>query len=208
MIKTAYLYVFDTMADWEAGFLIPELHSGRYFKKDADKYAVKTVGISNDSVVTMGGVHIIPDISLDDCSFERAGVLILPGGNTWLEPVHSPILKKAEEFLSSGVLVAAICGATIALAQAGVLNKGYHTSNSLDYLKSTCANYSGEVYYQHKPAVANGNLITASGIAPLEFAYEVLNKLEVLSASKLEAWYELYKTRDAKYYYALIEDVN
>lgn len=30
MTKKAYLYILDTMADWEAGFLISELNSGRY----------------------------------------------------------------------------------------------------------------------------------------------------------------------------------
>ncbi|MEN6391626.1 MAG: type 1 glutamine amidotransferase family protein [Syntrophomonas sp.] len=205
MSKTAYFYVFDTMADWEAAFLLPELHSGRYFRKEAQKYAVKTVGLSKDPVLTMGGVRVWPDLSLEDCSLEKAGVLILPGGNTWLEAIHTPILKKTEEFLNAGILVAAICGATIALAQAGYLNNRYHTSNSLDYLKLTCANYSGELYYQPGPAVADGNLITASGIAPLEFSFEVLKKLDVFTPVKLDAWYKLYNTQDAKYYYALME---
>lgn len=33
MYKTVYLYVLDTMADWEAGYVIAELHSGRYFRR-------------------------------------------------------------------------------------------------------------------------------------------------------------------------------
>lgn len=31
--KKAFLYVFNTMSDWEYGYLIAELNSGRYFKK-------------------------------------------------------------------------------------------------------------------------------------------------------------------------------
>lgn len=31
--KKVYLYVFNTMSDWEYGYLIAELNSGRYFKK-------------------------------------------------------------------------------------------------------------------------------------------------------------------------------
>lgn len=33
MNNTVYLYVFDTMSDWEIGYLTAELNSGRYFKK-------------------------------------------------------------------------------------------------------------------------------------------------------------------------------
>jgi len=32
MRKIAYLYIFDTLADWEPGYVIAELHSGRYFQ--------------------------------------------------------------------------------------------------------------------------------------------------------------------------------
>lgn len=31
--KTVYLYAFPTMSDWEYGYLMAELNSGRYFKK-------------------------------------------------------------------------------------------------------------------------------------------------------------------------------
>ncbi len=41
----------------------------------------------------------------------------------------------------------------------------------------TCPNYKGEKYYEMEPVVSDTNLITASGIAPLEFAREVLKKL-------------------------------
>jgi hypothetical protein len=33
MNNTVYLYVFDTMSDWEIGYLTAELNSGRYYKK-------------------------------------------------------------------------------------------------------------------------------------------------------------------------------
>lgn len=33
MNNTVYLYVFDTMADWEIGYVTAELKSGRYYKR-------------------------------------------------------------------------------------------------------------------------------------------------------------------------------
>lgn len=207
MNRIAYLYVFDTMADWEAAFLIAELKSGRYFKQNQPPYEVKTVALTEDPVLTMGGVRIMPDVTVSQCQPQNKSLLILPGGDTWLEPVHSDILTRAEEFLAAGSVIAAICGATFGLAQAGLLNNKFHTSNNLDYLKAICNNYTGEEKYCRKPAVTDGGLITASGVAPLEFACEVFKALDVLETSTLEAWYQLYKTGDDKYFLALMQSM-
>lgn len=50
-----YIYVFNTMSDWEYGYLIAELNSGRYFKNGLDALKVITVGASKEFVKTMGG---------------------------------------------------------------------------------------------------------------------------------------------------------
>jgi putative intracellular protease/amidase len=207
MKKVAYLYVFDTMADWEASFVIAELSSGRYFKQGSTKYEVKTIGIGAEPIVTMGGVHILPDITVSELRLEDAGVLILPGGNTWLEPAHDPILEKAKECLRNGITVAAICGATFGLARAGLLNDRYHTSNDLNYLMYVCPKYTGSAFYRPEPAVTDGKLITASGVAPVEFAYEILKGQDVFSPQTLEAWYQLYRTHDAQYFFRLMESL-
>lgn len=52
---TIYVYVPDTLADWELGYVVAELNSRRFFKKDAPKVSVKTVGLSREPVKTMGG---------------------------------------------------------------------------------------------------------------------------------------------------------
>ena len=48
------------------------------------------------------------------------------------------------------------------------------------------------------------NVITASGAASLEFAYEILSLLGLYSAEVLEAWYGLFKTGHPAYYSALL----
>ncbi len=76
-----------------------------------------------------------------------------------------------------------------------------HTSNNLEYTKMTCPNYKGEEFFEMKSAMSDENLITASGIAPLEFAREVLKKIDVFEPDTLEAWYKLNKTHQAEYFY-------
>jgi len=204
MRKIAYLYVCDTMADWEPSYVISELHSGRYFKDKTLKYEVKTVSLTQDPITTMGGVKILPDLTVHQLSVHEAGILILPGGDTWLEPLHTPVFNSVREFLHAHIPVAAICGATIGLAAHGFLNDRQHTSNDCEYLKAVCPSYKGESFYLQQPAVMDGDLITASGVAPLDFAYAILNKLEVYRPETLEAWYKLYQTHEATYFFALM----
>lgn len=204
MRKVAYLYVLDTMADWEPSYVIAELHSGRYFKDRTLHYDVKTVSITPDPITTMGGVTILPDMTVDQISVHEAGVLILPGGETWLEAQHAPIFDCVSALLQANIPVAAICGATFGLAARGFLNNRQHTSNDRDYLKVICPAYEGEALYCYQPAVVDGDLITAAGIAPLDFARAILDKLEVFHPETLEAWYKLYQTQEAKYFFALM----
>lgn len=205
--RKAYLYVFNTMSDWEVGYLTAELNTGRYFKKGLDQINVITVGIDKDLITTMGGLKVIPEISMDECVFHSEDVLILPGGETWTSVIHEPILEKAKDALEKGTVVAAICGATLGLAKTGLLDSSYHTSNDLEYLKMIVPNYYGEKHYKREVAVNDKNLVTASGIAPLEFTVEVLRLLDVFKPEVLNLWLNLYKTHESRYFFELMKEI-
>ncbi|TFE00649.1 type 1 glutamine amidotransferase family protein [Jeotgalibacillus salarius] len=206
--KKAFLYVFNTMSDWEYGYLMAELNSGRYFKEELAPLKVITVGANKEMVTTMGGLSIKPDISLDECSFESKDLLILPGGTTWSEDIQQPILKRTGQALENDTIVAAICGAVEGLANMGYLDTRSHTSNNLEYTRMVCPNYKGEKYYEMGSAVSDENLVTASGIAPLEFAMEVLKKLEVFTPNTLHSWYSLNKTHEDEHFFQLMSAMN
>ncbi|WP_210128607.1 MULTISPECIES: type 1 glutamine amidotransferase family protein [unclassified Staphylococcus] len=207
-ISKVYLYVFNTMSDWEYGYLIAELNSGRYFKNGLDPLNIITVGATKESVKTMGGLHITPDMTFGECKIEHNGILILPGGMNWNDQVHKPILERVGTALDEGTIIVAICGAVDALASNGYLDTRRHTSNNIEYTKMTSPNYKGEKLFEMKSAVSDENLITASGIAPLEFAREVLKKIDVFELDTLEAWYKLNKTHQAEYFYKLMDSIS
>lgn len=79
MKNTVYLYVFDSMSDWEIGYLTAELNSGRYFRKGLAPVQIVTVGLEKTPVITMGGLKITPDITVDECNITSVDALILPG---------------------------------------------------------------------------------------------------------------------------------
>lgn len=198
-----HLFVFDTLADWEAGFAVAGINNP-VFQKHPGCYRVQTVGLNTEPVTTIGGVTILPDVALGE--LEPGAMLILPGGEAWDAGKNTEILELATALLAAGIPVAAICGATAGLARAGILDDRPHTSNALEYLQAT--NYQGAALYQNQPAVTAGNLITANSTAPLEFAYHIFKMLDLYDDRILEAQYGLFKTGDASYYLTLQQLTN
>jgi putative intracellular protease/amidase len=143
---TIYVYVLDTLADWELGHVLPELNSGRFFKKGEPRVSLKTVGCSYEPIKTMGGMTITPDCLVKDLVVSETSTLLLPGADTWNDPKHGAIIEKASEFLSLGATVCAICGATAALANFGLLDKRPHTSNGPGFLEMVSPGYKGKVF--------------------------------------------------------------
>lgn len=202
--KFAYLYVLDTLADWEPGYLTAELNSGQNFAEPGTSIPVRTVGATGDPVTTMGGLRVSPDLTLDELDPANAALLVLPGSDIWLQPGQEAVLAAARGFLDAGVPVAAICGATAAMANAGMLDDRPHTSNDLGFLQAVCPEYRGAAHYRDEPVVTDGNLITASGVAPVHFAHAVLGKLQVFRPEALDAWLRLNRDREPQAFYDLM----
>lgn len=204
-MTTIYVYILDTLADWELGYVTAELNSGRFFKKDVPKIALKTVGHSKEAITTMGGMTIVPDCLIDDIIMSNTTVLLLPGADTWNDPKQEAIIEKAGELLSLGATVGAICGATVALASAGLLNDRPHTSNGPGFLDMFVPNYTGKDFYVDQPAAADNNLITASSTGGLLWAKQLIERLDVFQADTLEAWYDYFSAGKPEQFYALMQ---
>ncbi len=204
---TIYVYVLDTLADWELGHVTSELHSGRFFKKDAGRVSLKTVSLTKEPIHTMGGLTIMPDCLVEDIAVSETSVLLLPGADTWNDSKHRAILEKAGEFLSLGATVCAICGATAALAGFGLLDNRPHTSNGPGFLEMVSPGYKGQNFYIDKPSVADNNLITASSTGALLWAKQIIERLEVFQTDTLEAWYNYFSTGKPEHFFALMQTI-
>lgn len=200
--QDVHLFVFDSLSDWEAGYAVAGINSPQ-FQKNPGSSRIRTVALRKNPVTTMGGINIIPDIALDMLSPKDSAMLILPGGIAWDEGKNMEAVEVAAAFLGLGVPVAAICGATAGLARGGLLDSRQHTSNAPEYLAAT--QYCGAALYEDSPAVSDDNVITASGIAPIDFAYHIFRHLDLYSLQVLDAWYGLYKTGRPEYFNALMK---
>lgn len=188
--RIVHLFVFDSMADWEASFAIAGINNPR-FQREARHHRVVTAGVTREPITTIGGVRILPDTTLLDIDPCESAMLILPGGEPWESGGNTEAVDLARVFFIEGVPVAAICGATLALARAGLLDDFHHTSNSREYLAAS--GYRGGNFYCDAPAITDEGVITASGTAPLEFAREIFRTLDLYGPKALDAWYTLFK---------------
>ncbi|MGG5259405.1 DJ-1/PfpI family protein [Phycicoccus avicenniae] len=200
--RIVHLAVLDTLADWEVGYLVAHLrHLGG--PGPANDLELRTVGVSADPVRTMGGVTMLPDTTLADLDVSTSAMLVLPGAHTWEdEQVAAPFVEAARAHLAAGRPVAAVCGATFALAAAGLLDDVRHTSNDPGYLASS--GYAGAQHYVDAPAVVDGDVVTATGIAPVHFAMAVFERLGAHPEGRIASYGRLYADREPAGFFELM----
>ncbi|HEX3785982.1 MAG TPA: type 1 glutamine amidotransferase family protein [Pseudonocardiaceae bacterium] len=201
--RTVHVAVYDTFADWETGHAIAHLRNGNWHQRPGG-FEVRTVGISREPVVSMGGMRVVPDLSLAELDPADSAMLILPGASGWdlVDERLTEVSATARAFLDAGVPVAAICGAVAGLARAGLLDDRAHTSAAPEYLAAT--GYAGGAHYMQADAVSADNLITAGPTEPVAFAREIFARLDVYRPEVLDAWYRLFAKSDPSAYPVLV----
>jgi putative intracellular protease/amidase len=143
----------------------------------------------------MGGLLVQPTKTVAAVDPMDVAVFILPGGDRGeQQPLEPELQTLLEDLDRHDVPIAAICAATTAIARAGLLHGRRHTSNGLNYLKQHAPSYGESASYVDAPAVRDHGLITASGLADVEFASEIMTELGVLSADDRVLWTKLFRS--------------
>ena len=192
--------VYDTLADWEVGYATAHINNPMW-QREPGSFQVVTVGETGAPITTMGGMRIMPDLTVDELDPGDCPMLILAGTDTWLSGGNGAFAQKARELLDAGAPVAAICGAAGGLAAAGLLDDRRHTSNAAEFV-AAYGSKGGERYVD-VPAVTDRGLITAPATAPVEFARETFAALELYEPAVLASWYKLYGLHDPAGYFEL-----
>ncbi|HEJ9484877.1 TPA: DJ-1/PfpI family protein [Proteus mirabilis] len=123
---------------------------------------------------SQGGLSVMVDGSLQQCLVWQPDVVVIIGGTIW-ETQNSPDLR---QFLHAchheNAAIAGICGGTLALARAGLLNETAHTSNNPNFLLENAEGYIGNSHYRDSTvAVVSDGIITSPGSAPVSFTSAV-----------------------------------
>lgn len=175
--RPVLIVLTEGYADWETPLIAAA---------GADFYGVKVRHATpgGGDVTSMAGLRVtgLPDISLlpDE-------IVVICGGNIWTTdnaPRIEPFLRQAYE---DGHVIAGICAGVTAMARAGLLDKGAHSTNGLPFMDHYVPGYAGRARHQDtSSAVADARIITAPGTAPLTFALEVLKAAGVPSLQRGE----------------------
>ena len=184
--KKIIVFLFNGFSDWEIAYLTPEI-------RKSEEFDLVYFSADGSPVTSMGGLRILPDVSLAEINAEDVSMLILPGGTAWDKGENTEIDRLTKTLFDKKRTIAAICAATTYLAKLGFLDHMKHTSNDLYYLKQMVPHYAGDRYYLNSLAVTDEQVITAKGIAPIEFAREIFEKIELYSKPDIEKWFQLFK---------------
>ena len=184
--KKIFVFLFNGFSDWEIAYLTPEI-------KKSEEFDLIYFSADGKPVSSMGGLHVSPDLSLSEVNADDVYMLILPGGTAWEKGENREIDPLTKTLFAEGKTIAAICAATTYLGELGFLDNRKHTSNDLQYLKAVAAHYSGEKHYINAFAVTDQNIITANGIAAIEFAREIFGAIKLYTDQDIEKWFQLFK---------------
>lgn len=170
MSKIALLLT-EGFADWEYALIGGT--AGPFYGLEV-QYFTPVAG----QVRSQGGLSAQVPKNLDNLQEWQPDALVVVGGMIWNTEDAPDIQNLLIQQHSSGAVVAGICGGTLALARAGLLNEVPHTSNDPDYLTQHAQGYAGAQHYLKSPSViANNRIITAPGTAPVSFTAAVFESV-------------------------------
>lgn len=163
MSKIAVL-LSEGFADWEYALIGGT--GGPFYGIDV-QYFAPVIG----QVRSQGGLAATVEQNLEDLTKWRPDAVAVVGGTIWKKEDAPDISTVLNDQHSSGAVVAGICGGTLALARAGLLNEVSHTSNDPEYLIQNAEGYTGkQTYLKSASAISDNRIITAPGTAPTSFA--------------------------------------
>lgn len=188
------LYVLlPDFAEHEMVYLAQTIASDDFSMKENPKYVNKAVAPTMEPIRSIGGFRTLPDYSFDSMPDDYAA-LVLIGGFGWATPIADRVVPIVSSALANGKIVGAICNAASFMARHGFVNSVAHTGNGIDQLRLWGGdNYTNSAMYQHKQAVADGNIVTANGSATLEFARELLLLLDNDTPERIGMFYQFNK---------------
>lgn len=176
-------FIFDGMTDYEITFITHLLSA------DAGKEII-TISYEDKIIKGCSGFLHKPSKLITDVKYEDVEGLIIPGG--WYGDTKPELIELINNLNSKGKLIGGICGAgTVFLAKAGILKNVKYTSPVVEWTQKHI-----EVFGEKDPfprenfvwerVVKDKNIITAQGIAFIDFAIEICE------------WFKLFENQEEK----------
>ncbi|KAF1077322.1 DJ-1/PfpI family protein [Halodesulfovibrio sp. MK-HDV] len=167
-------------ADWEYALIAGT--GGPFYGLDVQFFAPET-----GEVRSQGGLVAVVSQPLDEIIKWSPDAVVVVGGTIWASEGAPNISKLLQTQHSAGGVVAGICGGTLALARAELLNDTLHTSHNLDFLVENAKGYAGaEHFSKSNSAVSKNRIVTAPGTAPVSFTAAVFKSIGLDQSAVLQ----------------------
>ena len=151
----------------------------------------------------MGGVRILPDIALDELRPQDSAMLILAGGDTWGEDSMAGFRAAARRFLGGRACRSPRSAARRSAWPWKGCSTTARTPATPPSTSRSPATQGGDRYVD-EPAVTDGDLITATGVAPAHFARAIFDRLGIYTPEVAASWFKLYGDRDPAGFFELM----
>ncbi|MBE6054981.1 MAG: thiamine biosynthesis protein ThiJ [Clostridium sartagoforme] len=177
------VYIFDGMTDYETTLISHLLCA------DAGKEVI-SIAYEDRLIKGKSGFMYKPEKLISDILDEDVEGLIITGG--WSKEFKHDFIKLINRLDSEGKLIGGICGAgTLALAKAGVLDNVKYTTPIVEWNEEYVCKYGEEDPFPRENfvvdrVVRDGNIITAQGVAFIDFAVEICD------------WFNLFNNEEDK----------
>ena len=177
------VYIFDGMTDYETTLISHLLCA------DAGKEVI-SIAYEDRLIKGKSGFMYKPEKLISDILDEDVEGLIITGG--WSKEFKPDFIKLINRLDSEGKLIGGICGAgTLALAKAGVLDNVKYTTPIVEWNEEYVCKYGEEDPFPRENfvvdrVVRDGNIITAQGVAFIDFAVEICD------------WFNLFNNEEDK----------
>lgn len=158
-------------ADWEYALIAGT--GGSFYGLDVQFFAPET-----GKVRSQGGLVAVVSQTLDEILKWSPDAIVIVGGTVWASEQAPNINNLLQAQHSSDGVVAGICGGTLALARAELLNDTPHTSNDVDFLVENAKEYAGAKHFSKSAsAISKNRIITAPGTAPVSFTAAIFESI-------------------------------
>lgn len=175
------VFIFDGMTDYEITFITHLLGA------DAGKEII-TISYEDKIIKGRSGFSYKPSKLVADVLNDDVDGLIITGG--WYGITRPELIELINNLNFKGKLISAICGAgTVYLAKAGVLNNVKYTTPVVEWTEKHIEIFGEKDPFPRKNlvldrVVRDGNIITAQGIAFIDFAIEICD------------WFKLFENKE------------
>lgn len=157
-----------------------------YRREELSPFKVLLVAEKSDTVITTGGMKVIPDFTFQTCP--KLDILVVPGGWGTRSEIDNPVMLDWLRNCASEVeTLTSVCTGSMMLGFAGLLDGLHATTHwrSLDWMRTSFPSVTVE-YEQH--VVEDGRVVTSAGISSgIDMALKVVARYHGESIARATA---------------------